>query len=63
MTNPASSVPPKKIFLLWSESSGQSALNRPLSSWSESEDASHAVAKVAPSTAATRPASLMSGQH
>jgi hypothetical protein len=63
MTKPASSVPFKNILLLWSESSGQSALNRPLSTWSESEDAIHAVAKVAPSTVTTRPASLVPGQH
>ena len=48
MTKPASSVPLKDILLLWTESSDQSALNRPLSTWSEAEDAIHAMAKVAP---------------
>jgi hypothetical protein len=48
MQNPASLVPGKDIFLLWTESSAQSAINRPLSTWSEAEDAIHAMAKVAP---------------
>ena len=48
MTKPASSVPLRNILLLWSESSDQSALNRPLSTWSEAEDTTHALAKVAP---------------
>jgi hypothetical protein len=48
MTKPASSVPLRNILLLWSESSGQSALNSPLSTWSEAEDAIHTMAKVAP---------------
>jgi hypothetical protein len=45
---PASLVPLKNIFLLWTEFSGQSAFNRPISTWSETEDAIHAMAKVAP---------------
>jgi hypothetical protein len=48
MTKPASSVSLKDVFLLWTESSDQSALNRPLSTCSEAEDAIHAMAKVAP---------------
>jgi hypothetical protein len=44
MRNPASPVPLKNIFLLWSESSDQSALNRSLSTWPEAEDAIHAMA-------------------
>jgi hypothetical protein len=48
LTKPASSVPLKNIFLRWTESSDQSALNRPLSTWSEAEDTTHALAKVAP---------------
>ena len=48
MQKPASLVPLKNIFLLWTESSDQSALDRPLSTWSEAEDAIHAMAKVAP---------------
>ena len=48
MQKPASFVPLKNIFLLWTESSNQSALNRPLSTWSEAEDAIHTMAKVAP---------------
>jgi hypothetical protein len=48
MQNSASLVPLKNIFLLWTESSDQSALNRPLSTWSEAEDAIHAMARVAP---------------
>jgi hypothetical protein len=48
MQNSASFVPLKNIFLLWTESSDQSALDRPLSTWSEAEDAIHAMAKVAP---------------
>jgi hypothetical protein len=48
MQGPASLVPLKDIFLVWTESSDQSALNRPLSTWSEAEDAIHAMAKVAP---------------
>jgi hypothetical protein len=48
MRNPASLVPLKNILLLWTESSDQSALNRPLSTWPEAEDAIHAMAKVAP---------------
>ena len=39
MQGPASLVPLKNIFLVWTESSDQSALNRPLSTWSEAEDA------------------------
>jgi hypothetical protein len=48
MQNPASLVPLKNIFLLWTESSDQSWLSRPLSTWSEAEDAIHAMAAVAP---------------
>jgi hypothetical protein len=48
MQSPASLVPLKNIFPLWTESSDQSALNRPLSTWSEAEDAIHAMAGVAP---------------
>ena len=48
MQNPASLVPLKNIFLLWTESSDQSWLNRPLSTWSEAEDAIHSMAAVAP---------------
>jgi hypothetical protein len=48
MRNPASPVPLKNIFLLWSESSDQSRLNRPFATWFEAEDAIHAMAKVAP---------------
>jgi len=48
MTKPASSVPLKDILLLWTESSDQSALKRPLSTWSDAEDAIRAMAKVAP---------------
>jgi hypothetical protein len=48
MQKPASLVPLKDIFLLWTESSDQSALNRPLLTWSEAEDAIHAMAAVAP---------------
>jgi hypothetical protein len=48
MQGSASLVPLKNILLVWTESSDQSALNRPLSTWSEAEDAIHAMAKVAP---------------
>ena len=48
MTKPTSPVPLKNIFLLWSESSDQSRLNRPFATWSEAEDAIHVMAKVAP---------------
>ena len=48
MTKPASLVSLKNIFLLWSESSDQSRLKRPFATWSEAEDAIHAMAKVAP---------------
>jgi hypothetical protein len=48
MQKPASFVPLKNIFLLWTEFSNQSTLNRPLSTWSEAEDAIHTMAKVAP---------------
>jgi hypothetical protein len=48
MQNPASLVPLKNIFLLWSESSDQSRLNRPFATWAEAEDAIHAMAAVAP---------------
>jgi hypothetical protein len=48
MRNPASLVPLKNIFLLWTESSDQSRLKRILSTWSEAEDAIRAMAKVAP---------------
>jgi hypothetical protein len=47
MQNPASLVPLKNISLLWTESSAQSALNRPLSTWSEAEDAIHTTAALA----------------
>ena len=47
MQEPASLVPLKNILLLWSESSDQSALNRPLSTWSEAEDAIHTTAALA----------------
>jgi hypothetical protein len=48
MRNPASLVPLKNIFLLWTESSDQSALKRPFATWSEAEDAIHSMAKVTP---------------
>jgi hypothetical protein len=48
MQNPASLVPLKNIFLPWTESSAQSALNRPLSTWAEAEGAIHSMAAVAP---------------
>jgi hypothetical protein len=48
MQSPASLVPLKNIFLLWTEFSGQSAFNRPISTWSETEGAIHAMARVAP---------------
>ena len=48
MQKPAALAPLKNIFLLWTESSDQSALNRPLSTWSEAEDAIHTMARVAP---------------
>jgi hypothetical protein len=47
MQNPASLVPLKNIFLLWTESSARSALNCPLSTWSEAEDAIHTMAALA----------------
>ena len=48
MQEPASLVPLTNIFLLWTESSDHSWLNRPLSTWSEVEDAIHSMAAVAP---------------
>ena len=48
MPSPTVPIPLKNIFLLWTESSAQSALNRPLSTWSEAEDQVHAMAKGAP---------------
>jgi hypothetical protein len=48
MQEPASLAPLKNILLLWSESSDQSRLNRPFATWPETEDAIHAMAKVAP---------------
>lgn len=48
MQNLASLVPLKNIFLLWSEFSDRSRLNRPFATRSETEDAIHAMAKVAP---------------
>ena len=48
MQTPASFVPLKNIFLFWTESSDQSALNRPLATWSEAEDAIHSMTAVAP---------------
>ena len=47
MQKPASLVPLKDIFLLWTESSDQSALNRPLLTWSEAEDAIYTMAALA----------------
>ncbi len=47
MTKPASLVPLKNIFLLWTESSDHSQLNRPLT-WSEAELAIQSMAAVAP---------------
>jgi len=48
MTKLASLVPLKNIFLLWSAFSDQSRLNRPFATWPETEDAIHAMDKVAP---------------
>jgi hypothetical protein len=48
MPSPTFPIPLKSITVLWPESSDESALNRPLSTWSEAEDAIHAMAKVAP---------------
>ena len=48
MTETASLVPLKDIFLLWTDSSDHSARNRPFSTWSEAEDAIHSMAAVAP---------------
>jgi hypothetical protein len=48
MGTPAALVPLGNILLRWTESSDQSALNRPLSTWSEAEDAIRAMARVAP---------------
>jgi hypothetical protein len=47
MQGSASLVPLKNILLVWTESSDQSALNRPLSTWSEAEDAIHTMAALA----------------
>jgi len=44
MHEPGSLVPLKNIFFVWTESSHQSAPNRPLSTWSEAEDAIHTMA-------------------
>jgi hypothetical protein len=45
---PASLVPLKNIFLLWTESSDQSRLDRPFATWAEAEDAIRSMAAVAP---------------
>jgi hypothetical protein len=47
MQKPASLVPLKNIFLLWTESSDRSRLGRPLSTWAEAEDAIRSMAAVA----------------
>ena len=60
MTKPASLVPLKNIFLLWTESSDHSRLNRPLT-WSEAELAIQSMAAVAPEPATTRLPSASSG--
>ena len=48
MTKPASLVPLKNIFLLWTESSDQSRLKHPFATWPDAEDAIHVMAAVAP---------------
>jgi len=47
MQKPASLAPLKNIFLVWPESSDQSAPNCLLSTWSEAEDAIHTTAALA----------------
>jgi hypothetical protein len=47
MPSPTVPIPLKSITVLWPESSDQSALNRPLSTWSEAEDAIYTMAALA----------------
>ena len=48
MPSPTFPIPLKSITVLWPESSDESALNRPLSTWTEAEDTIHSMAAVAP---------------